>query len=109
MKTMMHFMYKVSNQMVAEIERHADSGENLDPKNTFGKFSMEIVASCAFGVDAGSYSGEETEFLRNAKGFFSLTHKQQFLAVCTFIPIAKQIIDVFKIPVMSPKECRFSS
>ncbi len=75
LKMMTHFMNLVSKELEKELEAAAKSGKELDLKKSFGKFSMETVASCAFGIETGSFnvdSTEETEFVRMAKTVFTL-------------------------------------
>ena len=39
-------------------------------KETFGKYSMDSIASCAFGVDAESFGARESKFVKSAKDIF---------------------------------------
>ena len=39
-------------------------------KETFGKYSMDSIASCAFGVDAESFGAKESKFVKSAKDIF---------------------------------------
>ena len=38
-----------------------------------GKFSMETIASCAFGLNASSFTGESSLFVKHAKSIFDYT------------------------------------
>ncbi len=65
------------------METAALSGEELDLKAAFGSFSMDVLASCAFGIDVkacGAAPGTETEYERQAKRFLrmSATDKAKF-------------------------------
>ena len=73
MKLMTDFIYASSDAVKSEILNTGDGGQNLEVNQLFSKFSMDTVASCAFGVDAGSFKkGDETPspFITNAKGIF---------------------------------------
>ncbi len=56
MKAMMVFIRETSQNLTKEIHKHASDGKEVELKNVFGKFSMDTIASCAFGVDAQSFS-----------------------------------------------------
>ena len=38
-----------------------------------GKFSMETIASCAFGLNASSFTSESSLFVKHAKSIFEST------------------------------------
>ena len=56
MKAMMVFIRETSQNLTKEIRKHATDGNEVELKDVFGKFSMDTIASCAFGVDAQSFS-----------------------------------------------------
>ena len=48
----------------------SDAGEAVvDLKTSFGRFSMDSIAACAFGIDPGSSAGN-ADFVDNAKNVF---------------------------------------
>ena len=70
MKGMTPFIDTVADRLVAAFGEEAKSGEPIDLKEKFGKFSMDTIASCAFGVDAQSFTNTESQFVKNAKAVF---------------------------------------
>ena len=56
MKAMMVFIEETSRRLTEEFQKHAIAGDEFELKDVFGKFSMDTLASCAFGVDAQSFS-----------------------------------------------------
>ena len=56
MKAMMVFIRETSKRLVEEFGKHAEADLEFELKDVFGKFSMDTIASCAFGVDAQSFS-----------------------------------------------------
>ena len=52
----MVFIRETSQRLIDEIATHAKSHDDIELKDVFGKFSMDTIASCAFGVDAQSFS-----------------------------------------------------
>jgi len=56
MKAMMVFIRETCKHLTDEIRNQSISGNEFELKDVFGKFSMDTLASCAFGVDAQSFS-----------------------------------------------------
>ena len=44
-----------SKDLVEEFTKLADNGEEFELKSVFGKFSLDALASSAFGVNADSF------------------------------------------------------
>ena len=63
---MVAFMQETTRRLITEFDKKASSKIEFDLKDVFGKFSMDTIASCAFGVDAQSFSSTESEFVKNA-------------------------------------------
>ncbi len=60
-----------ANHLSKAFEEAAVSGEEIDLKEVFGKYSMDSIASCAFGIDARSLtSSAESQFVRHGKRVF---------------------------------------
>lgn len=70
MKGMMVFMKEVCHQLVADLDKSADEGKPVELKVTYGKLSMDTIASCAFGVNAESFTNENSQFVVNARNTF---------------------------------------
>ena len=70
---MMEFIHAVSRRLTEEIATSAvANGNQLELKELFSKFSMDTIAACAFGVEAGSFDkGGESAFVKNASGIFT--------------------------------------
>ncbi|KAK8719066.1 hypothetical protein OTU49_014271, partial [Cherax quadricarinatus] len=46
----------------------------VDMKDIFGRFTMDTIASCAFGIECNSYKNEEPEFAKRAAAFFEFSY-----------------------------------
>lgn len=68
---MMKLINAVSDHLVTEAKSHVKSGEPVDLRTIFGKFTMDSIASCAFGVDSQSYTNKNSKFVENAKSVFT--------------------------------------
>ena len=74
----------------------------------FGKFSLDALASCAFGVDAQSFSDSESHpFVYHAAKLFTQGKVQFFGTALKFIPGVSQIFKYFNINVGHTKSILF--
>ena len=55
------------------IREESKMTDSIDIKDLMGKFSMDALASCAFGVDSGSFTNlnSDSEFVKHAKIIFN--------------------------------------
>jgi len=71
LKLMTVFINQVSRKALNMVTQAAKNDQGLDFKEVFSKYSMDSIASCAFGIEAGSFRPEETEFEKYAKSAFT--------------------------------------
>lgn len=92
---MMHIFEKTNVKFARQLSQCAASGEMLELKHYFGKYSMDIIASCVFGVDAGVFEDKESEFVKYGKQFFTMTPLsmiRMFVIVPNLNPIFKKLL-----------------
>uniref|UniRef100_A0A0K8ST63 Cytochrome P450 6k1 n=2 Tax=Lygus hesperus TaxID=30085 RepID=A0A0K8ST63_LYGHE len=67
--------------------------DGVDIKAESGKFAMEVIGSCAFGIEPGAMDEEENEFKIEAKAAFSPALKDfaRLTAVFTFPGVARRL------------------
>ena len=83
-------------------------GEEFEQKDVFGKFSLDALASCAFGVDAQSFSNSESHpFVYHAAKLFTQGKVQFFGNVLKFVPGVAQFFQYFNINVGHTKSISF--
>lgn len=71
MKLMMRLINSVASKLTDEMAAAAKDQGHLELKALFGKFSMDTIASCGFGVEANSFEkGTVSPFVANAKDIF---------------------------------------
>ena len=133
LKMMMQFIANVSQDLADEFSQAAGNGQALDMKSALGKYSMDTIASCAFGVDAKSFTDKNSVFVDNAKMIFRYkTHSEKaandiqapsskcsnrfhyrrakfeiMMFTMALLPITSQIINALKIPIFKPKQTKF--
>ena len=106
MKAMMKFIVEVSENLLAEMEKKSEIGE-FELKDVTGKFSLDALASCAFGIDFNSFGGAKSSaFVEHASQLF----KQDIwglLAIFKFLPGVPQLFQMLNINVQKPKTTKF--
>ena len=69
---MMPLIKALNPKLEETFSEFASSGEMIELKNELGKYSMDALASCGFGVDAQSLQSEtDSEFVKHAKFIFN--------------------------------------
>jgi hypothetical protein len=69
-------------------------------------FSLDSLASCAFGVDGGSFKDPNAIFVRNAARIFQNTKWDLFMLSVRFTPV-RYLLNWFKLDTNKPRETRF--
>ncbi len=75
MKTMFPLLKGTSDKLMESLEADVKEDRTIELKSLLGKFSMDTIASCAFGVDAKSFDVAESDFVHHAKNVFRFKPK----------------------------------
>lgn len=71
MKLMIPTMVDISKKFVKRLGEDLKNGNNLDLSDYFFRFTIDIIGSCAFGIDCNSLNDRNSEFLRMGKRIFN--------------------------------------
>ena len=108
MKAMMRFIDKVSNSLVQHLDKKTTMSDGFELKDTMGKFSMDTLASCAFGVDGQSFEDKESVFVNNAARLFRNTKLDQFKFMGSMlIPGMGKMMRLMGLNTFKPKQTVF--
>ena len=92
MKAMMDLMNGCVDQLVKSLKNKAKHSEYVDVKDTFGFYTMDVVAKCAFATDTNVQEiGYESEFMTYASKF--LVPSQWRMALMMIMP--KVLVPLF--------------
>ena len=86
MKGMLKYIIHVSNGLVQELETKAKLKEEFELKDVFGKFSLDALASAAFGVDGESFTNKDSLFVKYAARIFEATKLDMTIFSLRMIP-----------------------
>ena len=108
MKAMLPLIELSGKRLAQSLARDLETGGSIDLKDKFGKYSMDVIASCAFGVDSKTFDVDESPLVENAKGVFrtELTDTLKFL-VAFMMPFGRRAIELLGIPLMKEKPIMF--
>ena len=108
MKAMLIFMQETCNQLLESIDKHIQKKEDFELKDMLGKYSMETIASCAFGVNPDSFNNSNSKFVEYANTIFqqSFTDVLKFLTAVA-IPGGRQVLKAFGISIFKEVNTQF--
>lgn len=107
LKSMYYLIDKISTQMVDYVEKRLDSENKveLEVKELTSLYSTDVVASCAFGVEANSLENPDGEFRTAGKIVFGTEFWRAFEFSAFFM--LPQIMKVFRFKAFSHKVSHF--
>lgn len=73
MRGMFPIICDKADALVSVSLKEAVKKPNVDMKHNFGRFTMDVIAACAFGIECNSLVNEDAEFARVADQFFSFS------------------------------------
>ena len=108
MKAMVPLIDTVAKRLGEAFEKQVKAGDSFELKEQFGKFSIDAIASCAFGVDSNAFATDVSPFVENARMVFRNGSGDLFKFVLAFgIPGGRKLLQLFKIPIMKEKPTIF--
>ncbi|KAK8735868.1 hypothetical protein OTU49_005354 [Cherax quadricarinatus] len=73
MRGMFPLISDKADDLVSFTLKEAAKKPYVDMKVNFGRFTMDTIASCTFGIECNSFKEEEPEFAKWAESFFSFS------------------------------------
>jgi len=107
MKHMLKFMKHVGKDLCRAFDMKAKTGDETELKEIFGKYSLDSLASCAFGIDAESFTNKNSKFVEHAANIFTNGGLRDTLGLLKLIPGMAKIMQFFKINTQKPVETKF--
>ncbi|XP_076464413.1 cytochrome P450 3A8-like [Babylonia areolata] len=99
LKMMSHYVKRCTSLLVNNIETKARAAQDIDIKEVFGAFTMDVITGTAFGLETNSQTQEEEPFVTNCKAVFDRTNFGGWLRLVLYITQA--------FPFMGPYMSRF--
>ncbi|XP_046870586.1 thromboxane-A synthase isoform X2 [Hypomesus transpacificus] len=86
MREMVPLINTATESLLRNLEVHAESGESFDIHRCFGCFTMDVIASVAFGTQVDSQNDPEDPFVHHAQKFFSFSFFRPIMFVFIAFP-----------------------
>ena len=107
MKTMLPLIREVSGQLTDELARKVEAGQEFDLKDVFGKYSLDGLASCAFGVDAQSFTNEKSVFVKYAADIFTEGAMDNLSFLIKLVPGMGTVLELFNIDLFKKTPTKY--
>lgn len=73
MKGMFPMICEKADVLVSSLLRESAKKADIEMKDKCGRFTLDTIATCAFGIECNSIESDEPEFHRKANAFFTFT------------------------------------
>ena len=107
MKAMMILLQESCSNLIKAMDNYAQNKEEFELRQLLGKYSMDTIASCAFGVNAQSFTDENSKFAQYAKNILTLDFKQMLKMVIAFFPFGNTFMNTIGMSVFAETETDF--
>ncbi|XP_047492928.1 cytochrome P450 3A24-like isoform X2 [Penaeus chinensis] len=100
MKGMFPLVCKKADDLVSFCLKEARTKPFVDMKYNFGRFAIDTIASCAFGIECNSLVDEKAEFAEKVETFFKITPGK----ICkhAFLSLFPKLAKVFNVRFTTP-------
>jgi len=108
MKGMLGFIRITADHLVKEFDKYSEGTEEVDCKKLFGSFTMDSLASAAFGIDVNSFNEENSNFTQCAAALFQMSVVDTVLIMFKIIvPGLSKLFETFNINIWKKRETKF--
>ena len=99
---------KMAARLVESLEEDVRDGGEIDVRVKFGKFALDSMASCAFGVDARSFAKSgKSEFVQNASNIFRRNAVDMLKVLLTLVPGGRRVMAALGVSIFKTSETLF--
>lgn len=76
LKGMLDLIETSVGNLISHLDKEVKKNPVIDVKKVFQAFTLDTIASCAFGVQTNSHTDEKNEILENGKRLFTVFRLQ---------------------------------
>ncbi|KAF2882935.1 hypothetical protein ILUMI_23240 [Ignelater luminosus] len=102
-KMMFQSLVDCSHELVRYMDGLSKSKEAMEVKEVVGRFTTDVIGTCAFGIECNSLKNPDSEFRKYGKKALAVNFMLKSL-IAISVP---QIFDVLKIPLTNPTVTKF--
>ena len=94
MKMMLPLMKECASDLVVYLEKH--NNEEIDVRNMSKKYAVDIISSCAFGINAYCLKEENSKILEVATKLVDFNSFVRSISVFSYF-FAHKLVDIFRL------------
>ena len=104
MRMMFDILVACSGQLTQEMDKNVGKAP-IDIKNMLERFTMDIIGSCAFGIDCNSLKNPDNEYTKYLKLFFVEGFWRNISGIITFV--SPEIARLLSLKAVNPRLSEF--
>ena len=94
-------------QLEKYVDKTVKENKSIDLKSVMGKFSLDNLPTCAFEVDAQSFTNKGSLFVKHARMIFRRAPGDVAIFLTFIFPGFSRFFNAFNIPIFKPEEIKF--
>ncbi|KAJ9594886.1 hypothetical protein L9F63_013811 [Diploptera punctata] len=106
MKNMLHLVQHCGEELVTCIDRlSTEAGGSVHVKDLTARYTTDVIASCAFGIESNSLRDPEAEFRRILRSIFQFSPRKALAGFTSFF--APKLQRIFKLRLINEEVTNF--
>jgi cytochrome P450 family 6 len=101
MKMMFQTLVDCGKELVSILEKSADNGEIIEIKDILARYSTDVIASCAFGVQCNCLKNPDAEFREWGRKIFALSSRN--IVTGFLVQLYPRVLSVLRLDPIDPK------
>nr|XP_032826368.1 cytochrome P450 3A8-like isoform X3 [Petromyzon marinus]XP_032826369.1 cytochrome P450 3A8-like isoform X3 [Petromyzon marinus] len=106
-KQMYPLILRCADVLVKNLHEKCQSGKSVDLKQTFGAYSMDVIASSAFSMDVDSQNNPNDPFVVNGRNIFKISLLNPLPIIITLFPVFVPLFEYMGLSLFPKKICIF--
>ncbi|XP_067316647.1 cytochrome P450 3A9-like [Anolis sagrei] len=95
LKEMFPIIKHYGEMLVKNVQKKVENGENIDTKNIFGAYSMDVITSTSFSINIDSINNPNDPFVTNMKKLIKFNFVNPLLVLIVIFPFLTPVLEAF--------------
>lgn len=105
MKKMFYLIDNCAKELEHYLDEQTDDGSLVNVNDTMARFTTDVIASCAFGINSNSLKNRDAEFRRYLRDLFKVRGLKAIGSIFAFF--APELMKIFRIQVVDSHVSNF--
>lgn len=106
-RQMVPIMQHCADSLVKKLKEDTSNGETIDICPYCGAYSMDVIASTAFGMDIDVQNNKDSDFVKNSKIVFSRGLANPLVLLMIFMPFLRFVLPKLNMSFFPKKVAKF--